>query len=179
MVQLSSRLFGRTISVRLPLVATSVRSRIRPAATSSSACRPWLNWVAPIGSPPVMRLTMIGRAVSPEPAIAPSTHLLPVASKALANSATAAASPPEVHQWVTSRSVANAAQGTATDAARAAASERLIMGEPPDGCLHRYSLDPTGMGGFTQWSICAAGNPGPAQPSHSEHRDWLPIITDG
>jgi hypothetical protein len=40
--------------------ATSVRSRIRPASTSSSAWRPWLNWVAPIGSPPVMRLTMIG-----------------------------------------------------------------------------------------------------------------------
>ena len=41
---------------------------------------------------------MIGRAVPPEPAIAPSTHLLPVASNALASSATAAASPPDVHQ---------------------------------------------------------------------------------
>jgi LacI family transcriptional regulator len=51
-----------------------------------------------------MRLIMIGRAVPPPPAMAPSTHLLPVASKALASSATAAASPPEVHQWVTSRS---------------------------------------------------------------------------
>ena len=55
-----------------------------------------------------MRLIMIGRAVPPEPAIAPSTQWLPVASKALANSATAAASPPDVHQWVTSRSVAEA-----------------------------------------------------------------------
>src|SRR6266496_6753285 len=60
--------------------------------------------VAPIGSPPVMRLIMIGRAMSPEPAMAPSTHLFPVLLKALANSATAAASPPEVHQCVTSRS---------------------------------------------------------------------------
>ena len=57
-----------------------------------------------------MRLIMIGRAVEPPPAMAPSTHLLPVASKALASSATAAASPPEVHQWVTSRSVACAAE---------------------------------------------------------------------
>jgi hypothetical protein len=56
-----------------------------------------------------MRLTMIGRAVPPEPAMAPSTHLLPVASNALASSATAAASPPDVHQCVTSRSVACAA----------------------------------------------------------------------
>src|SRR5689334_3221372 len=47
---------------------------------------------------------MTGRATSPEPAIAPSTHLLPVALNALANSATAAASPPDVHQWVTSSS---------------------------------------------------------------------------
>ena len=74
MVQLSSRLFGRTTSVHLSLVARSVRSRISPACTSSSACRPWLNWVAPIGSPPVMRLIMIGRAVPPEPAMAPSTQ---------------------------------------------------------------------------------------------------------
>ena len=69
-----------------------------------------------------MRLIMIGRAVSPPPAIAPSTHLLPVASNALANSATAAASPPDVHQWVTSRSVAEAApeNDSATVAASAA-----------------------------------------------------------
>jgi hypothetical protein len=59
-----------------------------------------------IGSPPVMRLTMTGRAVPPPPAMAPSTQLLPVASNSRANSATAAASPPDVHQWVTSRSVA-------------------------------------------------------------------------
>ena len=78
--------------------AIGVRSRISPASTSSSAWRPWLNCVAPIGSPPVMRLIMIGRAVPPDPAMAPSIHLLPVASNALANSATAAASPPEVHQ---------------------------------------------------------------------------------
>ena len=51
-----------------------------------------------------MRLIMTGRAVSPDPAIAPSTQWLPVALNALANSATAAASPPDVHQWVTSRS---------------------------------------------------------------------------
>jgi hypothetical protein len=52
--------------------------------TSSSAWRPWLNCVAAMGSPPVMRLIMIGRAVPPEPAMAPSIHLLPVASKAFA-----------------------------------------------------------------------------------------------
>src|SRR5882757_6700742 len=52
----------------------------------------------------MMRLTMTGRAVSPDPGMAPSTQWLPVALNALANSATAAASPPDVHQWVTSRS---------------------------------------------------------------------------
>ena len=69
-----------------------------------------------------MRLTMTGRAVLPPPAMAPSIHLLPVASNALANSATAAASPPDVHQWVTSRSAApaGAANGSAADAASAA-----------------------------------------------------------
>ena len=64
--------------------------------------------MAPIGSPPMIRLIMIGLAVPPDPAIAPSTQVLPVALNALANSATAAASPPEVHQCVTSRSVADA-----------------------------------------------------------------------
>ena len=53
-------------------------------------------------------LIIIGLATPPDPAIAPSTHVCPVASKALASSATALASPPEVHQWVTSNSVANA-----------------------------------------------------------------------
>ena len=127
-MQESSSEGGLTTSAHFSSAATSLRSRIRPASTSSSAWRPWLNWVAPIGSPPVMRLIMIGRAVLPEPAIAPSTHLLPVASNALANSATAAASPPDVHQCVTSRSVACAApSGSATDAASAAASDRIFM----------------------------------------------------
>jgi len=53
---------------------------------------------------------MIGRAVPPDPAMAPSIHLSPDASNALAISLTAAASPPLVHQWVTSSSVANAAE---------------------------------------------------------------------
>src|SRR4051812_14952910 len=92
------------MSFQCSLVARSVRSRSTPAWMSSSAWRPWLNCMAPIGSPPVSRLTMTGRAVSPAPAIAPSTQWLPVALNALANSATAAASPPDVHQWVTSRS---------------------------------------------------------------------------
>ena len=69
-----------------------------------------------------MRLIMIGRAVLPPPAMAPSTHLLPVASKALANSATAAASPPDVHQWVTSRSVAEAGARESTKRLRAASA---------------------------------------------------------
>ena len=49
---------------------------------------------------------MIGRAVSPDPAIAPSIHVLPVAFQASANLETAAASPPDVHQCVTSSSIA-------------------------------------------------------------------------
>ncbi len=85
-----------------------------------------MNWVAPIGSPPVMRLIMIGRAVLPPPAMAPSIHLLPVASNALANSATAAASPPDVHQWVTSRSVACAAAGGERDVAASKAAVVFI-----------------------------------------------------
>src|SRR3546814_19292416 len=89
--------------------------------------------VAAIGSPPVMRLIMIGRAVLPPPAMAPSTHLLPVALNALANSATAAASPPEVHQCVTYRSAALAApRGRTTAHATAAAHARLLMSPHPD-----------------------------------------------
>jgi hypothetical protein len=49
---------------------------------------------------------MMGRAVPPEPAIAPSSHVLPVAFHASANLDTAAASPPDVHQCVTSSSIA-------------------------------------------------------------------------
>ncbi len=87
--------------------------------------------------------------------MAPSTHLLPVASKALANSATAAASPPDVHQCVTSRSVACAAApsvtaGNATDAARTAASVRIFIGNLP--VLHRYSENATRAGPRRQWS---------------------------
>ena len=62
-----------------------------------------------MGSPPMTRLTMIGLAVPPEPAIAPSTQLWPVALNALANSVTAAASPRLVQQCITSSSVALAA----------------------------------------------------------------------
>ena len=50
---------------------------------------------------------MTARAFSP-PAMAASTQVCPVASKALANSLTAAASPPDVHQCMTSNSVAEA-----------------------------------------------------------------------
>src|SRR5215468_8482688 len=100
-------------SFQCSLVARSVRSRITPAWTSSSAWRPWLNCVAPIGSPPVMRLIMTGRATSPDPGIAPSFHLFPVALNALANSATAAASPPDVHQWMTSSSTEAGLAGSA------------------------------------------------------------------
>jgi hypothetical protein len=60
-----------------------------------------------------MREMMMGRAVPPEPAIAPSTHVLPVAFHASANFATAAASPPDVHQWVTSNSTAFAVDAAA------------------------------------------------------------------
>jgi hypothetical protein len=52
---------------------------------------------------------MIGRAVPPDPAIAPSSQVLPVAFHASANLETAAASPPDVHQCVTSSSTADAA----------------------------------------------------------------------
>jgi len=50
-----------------------------------------------------MREMMIGRAVPPEPAIAPSTHVLPVAVHASANLETAAASPPDVSSLVLNR----------------------------------------------------------------------------
>ena len=102
-----------------PASATSVRSRSRPASINSSAWRPWLSCVAAIGSPPMMREIMIGRAVPPEPAIAPSTHVLPVAFQASANLPTAAASPPEVHQWVTSSSTPSAADTVAVAAVSA------------------------------------------------------------
>src|SRR5689334_10539259 len=103
----------------------SVRSRRRLASMSSSAWRPWLNWKASIGSPPRMREIMMGRAVSPPPAMAPSIHLLPVAFQASASLETALASPPEVHQWVTSRSTAWAA--VAVMAQIADAPSRLVV----------------------------------------------------
>ena len=107
-VHASNNVDGLTRSFQPSASAMSVMSRNRPASINSSAWRPWLNWNAPIGSPPVKRLTMTARAASP-PAIAASTHLWPVASNAFANSFTAAASPPDVHQCMTSRSVALAA----------------------------------------------------------------------
>ena len=98
LVQLSIWDFGRRMVAQSSAVASSVRSCIRPAAIRSSASLPGFNRVAPLGLPPKSRLMMIGRATSPYPAIAQSTHLLPVASSALANSATATASPPDVHR---------------------------------------------------------------------------------
>ena len=64
-----------------------------------------------------------GRAVPPDPAMAPSSQLCSVALNAAANSATAAASPPDVHQWVTSSS-ADCAVPAAT---RAVAANRRAM----------------------------------------------------
>src|SRR5262245_50291952 len=123
------------ISFQFSLVARSVRSRITPAWTSSSAWRPWLNCVAPIGSPPVMRLIMTGRATSPDPGMAPSTQWLPVALNALANSATAAASPPEVHQWVTSRSTPAGLAGSAAEPGLALPAASPLPGLPPSAVL--------------------------------------------
>src|SRR3569623_1947351 len=113
-------------------LARSVRSSIRLALTRSSASLPGLSWVAPIGLPPRMREMMIGRAVSPEPAIAPSPQWLPVASKAFANSITAADSPPDVHQCVTSRSVALAAVPSIRAAARQATTVNFFIVSPPN-----------------------------------------------
>ena len=76
---------------------------------------------------------MMGLAVAALPAIAPSTQVCSVlAVKLSASTRTAAASPPEVHQWVTSRSVAWAIPaGSASDAASPSAvlTERIL--HPP------------------------------------------------
>ena len=137
-VQAPNRLDGFTMSFQPSASAISVMSRKRPDSINSSAWRPWLNWNAPGGFPPVMRLTMTGRALSP-PAIAPSIHVWPLAVNALANSATAAASPPDVHQCITSRSVAFATVALALTKAVAARSCFIrVTIFPP--CLNRYRL---------------------------------------
>ena len=101
--------------------------------------------------------------------MAPSTHLLPVASKALANSATAAASPPEVHQWVTSRSVACAApSGSATDAASAAASERYFIANLP--VLHRCRKMLREPSRRRQWRISLRDEVGARKPASRRAR---------
>jgi len=82
-VQASSNDDGFTMSAQPPASATSVRSRRRPASISSCAWRPWFSCVAAIGSPPRMREIMMGRAVPPDPAIAPSTHGAMVADAAV------------------------------------------------------------------------------------------------
>ncbi len=72
---------------------------------------------------------MIGRATPPEPAIAPSTQLSPPALNASAKTLTAAASPPDVHQCVTSRSTAcdEAAPKVSTLKALASAVYRIDL----------------------------------------------------
>jgi hypothetical protein len=82
-------------------VARSSRSRNRPLATSSSNCLPVLNCIAVGGLPPTIRLMPAVRAFSP-PAIALSTQVPPASVNLSANTLTAADSPPEVHQWITS-----------------------------------------------------------------------------
>src|SRR5262249_28964673 len=75
----------------------------------------------------MMRLMMIGRAVSPLPPMAPSTHLSPPrALKESANTFTAAASPPDVHQCVTSQSAACAAVNPPKTETAAAASSLVV-----------------------------------------------------
>ncbi len=104
-------------------------SRMRPAWMSSSASRPVFIIVAPIGLPPRMRLMMTGLAPVPEPASALSTQVWPVSSSnTRANSATAAASPADVHQWVTSRLAAEAAVVLMRAAANDAATAKFFIG---------------------------------------------------
>jgi hypothetical protein len=72
-----------------------------------------------------MREIMMGRATSPPPATAPSTQVSPEASKASAKRDTAAASPPEVHQCMTSSSTA--AMGVPTSAVPARRQVASLM----------------------------------------------------
>jgi hypothetical protein len=111
--------------------ASGVRSSSRPAAISSSYWRPGLNCAASGGSPPSARCMIVARAVSPS-ATAPSTHLSPVASNSLANTDTAACSPPEVHQWITSTSAARTeVLPSMAAAARATTDTNLFIDSPP------------------------------------------------
>src|SRR5262249_11545538 len=92
----------------------------------------------------MMRLRMIGRAVSPLPPMAPSTHLSPPrALNESANTLTAAASPPDVHQCVTSQSAACAAVNppkTETAAAASSLVVYVITFLPFDGAsMRRYA----------------------------------------
>src|SRR6476661_6199473 len=75
------------------------------------------------GVPPTVRLMAAVRALAP-PAIAVSTQVPPAFANCSANTFTAADSPPEVHQWITSALLAWATAGAVQSAtpARAAPS---------------------------------------------------------
>ena len=85
-------------------------------------------------------------------AMALSFHLSPwpSLSRALANSATAADSPFEVHQWITSRSVALAAMVPAITAAAASNTLRaFLIIFLPRRCLMRHFVQRSKTGRFT------------------------------
>jgi hypothetical protein len=111
-------------------------SRRKPFSTTSLNWLPVLNCMTVGGLPPTIRLMPAFLAFSP-PAIAVSIQVPPAASNCSAKTATAADSPPEVHQWMTSASIASAGvkAGTARTTAVARSDRRIRRITFPPWCI--------------------------------------------
>src|SRR3979409_973469 len=77
------------------------------------------------GVPPTVRLMAAGRAVAP-PAMAVSIQVPPALVNCSAKTFTAADSPPEVHQWITSAFISCAYAGTTAVQTRVSAVKQSL-----------------------------------------------------
>ena len=102
-----------------PSSCLRLRSRRRRASrspsTNSSNCLPVLNCITVGGLPATVRLIAAFRAFA-APATALSIQVPPALVNWSANTFTAAASPPEVHQWMTSAFISSAETGAEAQA---------------------------------------------------------------
>src|SRR5437762_12067048 len=94
------------------------------------------------GVPPTVRLMAAVRALAP-PAIAVSIQVPPASVNCSAKTFTAADSPPEVHQWITSAFISWAFAGTPTAQTTASAVKQSLsfMSVLPVDLLSRFVID--------------------------------------
>src|SRR3954452_2125441 len=122
-------------------VASWSTSRSRSFSTRSSNCLPVLNCIAVGGVPPTVRLMAAVRALTP-PAIAVSTQVPPALANCSANTFTAADSPPEVHQWITSAFISSAfTPWVAVTTVKASASDVVHSLAVMSSSLGRFVID--------------------------------------